>query len=92
MSTRDKIRNFILASFYVPDPDRLDDEVSLLGTGIVDSTGMLELIEFVETDIGVQVGEREVVPDNFDTLGRITHYVERKTAACQGGAASRISA
>lgn len=78
--TRQKIRSFILASFYVPDPERLTDDTSLLGTGIVDSTGMLEVIEHVEAEHGVEVGERDVVPENFDTVARIADYVSRRSA------------
>lgn len=81
METRDRIRDFIFTNCYVPDPARLGDEVSLLGTGILDSTGMLELIEFIESDLGVVVDEREVVPANLDTIGRNTEYVKRKTVA-----------
>jgi acyl carrier protein len=79
MATRDRVRAFILGNFYVPDPGRLGDDVSLLGTGIVDSTGMLEVIEFVEGELGVTVGERDVVPENFDTIARIADYVQRRT-------------
>jgi acyl carrier protein len=79
--TRDRIRRFILDNFYVPDPGRLGDDVSLIGTGIVDSTGMLEIIELVEGEMGVEVGDRDILPDNFDTIGRITAYVERKRAS-----------
>ena len=80
MATRDRVRAFILGNFYVSDPARLGDDVSLLGTGIVDSTGMLEVIEFVESELGVAVGERDVVPENFDTIARIADYVQRRSA------------
>lgn len=79
MDTRERIRTFILGNFYVPDPTQLADDTSLVGTGIVDSTGILEVIEHVEAEHGVVVGEREVVPDNFDTVARIVDYVRRKT-------------
>lgn len=81
MDTRERIRSFILTNFYVPDPSELADDTSLIGTGIVDSTGMLEVIEHVESEHGVLVGEREVVPDNFDTVARIVAYVRRKSGA-----------
>lgn len=79
MDTRERIRSFILTNFYVPDPAELGDDTSLIGTGIVDSTGMLEVIEHVESEHGVRVGDREVVPDNFDTVARIVDYVRRKS-------------
>lgn len=81
MDTKARVRAFILGNFYVPDPAHLRDDMSLVDTGLVDSTGMLEIIEFIETDLGVLVGEREVVPDNFDNVERIAAYVERKAAA-----------
>lgn len=85
MDTREKIRQFILATFYVPDPGRLADDTSLLGTGIVDSGGMLDVIEHVESDHGVAVEEREVSPENFDTIARIADFVARKKGAGAAG-------
>jgi len=77
---RNRVREFITTAFYVPDPARLTDAVSFLETGIVDSTGVLEIIGFLESEFGVVVSDDEILPENLDGLGRITEYVQRKRA------------
>jgi acyl carrier protein len=79
--TKQVIRDFIAQNFYVADPAFLeDDDASLTASGIVDSTGMLEVIAFVERTLGVQVADDELLPENFDSIGRIAAFVERKSA------------
>jgi acyl carrier protein len=77
--TKRTIRDFIAQNFYVADPAALEDEASLTATGIVDSTGMLEVIAFVERTLGVQVADDELLPENFDSIARIAAFVERKS-------------
>ena len=80
MTIKDQVRAFILASFYVSDPAELTDDLSLIDSGIVDSTGMLDVILFLETEFGIDVHDHETVPENLETLGRIADYVARKHA------------
>lgn len=75
------LRNFIVEYFYVSDPSTLGDDDSLIETGIVDSTGMMGVILFLESEFGISVGEDETTPDNLDSIARIAAYVERKRAA-----------
>jgi acyl carrier protein len=77
-STKAKVRQFITSNFYVPDPTALADEASLLDQGIIDSTGVLELIGFLEDNFGVQVQDAEMVPENLDSVARIVAFVGRK--------------
>ena len=77
-SIRDGIRAFILDAFYAPAD--LGDDASLIDTGTMDSTGVLELIVFLEQRWGISVGDREIHPDYFDSILRITAFVERKVA------------
>jgi acyl carrier protein len=80
--TKEAIREFIATNFYVADASWLaDDEASLTGAGIVDSTGMLEVIAFVERTLGVPVADEDLLPENFDSVGRIAAFVERKKRA-----------
>jgi acyl carrier protein len=81
MDDRSKIRQFLLTNFYVPDPALLGDEASLLDHGIVDSTGVLEVVAFLEDTFGIKVADTEMVPDNLDSVARIAAYVEGKKAA-----------
>ena len=57
------------------------DEVSFLDQGIVDSMNVLELVTFIEDRYGVQVDDRDIVPDNFDSVSRLAAYVRRKKPA-----------
>jgi acyl carrier protein len=75
---KDRIRAFILEVFYLADPQQLTDDVSLIGSGIVDSTGMLEIILFIESEFGIDVEDRDARPENLETITRIAAFVERK--------------
>jgi acyl carrier protein len=73
-----QLRQFITKNFYVADPAALQDEDSLLEKGIIDSTGVLELIGFLESGFGVTVADDEMLPENLDSIVRITAFVQRK--------------
>ncbi|NUQ73943.1 MAG: acyl carrier protein [Polyangiaceae bacterium] len=75
-----KVREFITSNFYVPEASRLTDQSSLLDSGIVDSTGMLEVIAFLESDFTIQVSDRDLVPENLDSIERIAAYIARRRA------------
>lgn len=75
---RDQIWQFVTKNFYVADAASLSDSASLLDHGIIDSTGVLELIEFVETTFGIKVEDDEMVPENLDSINRVTAFVARK--------------
>jgi len=74
----DEIRMFIRQNFYLEEALGLGDDVSLVAGGLIDSTGMLEMIGFLEQRFGIAIGEDEVVPANLDSIGRIRAYVARK--------------
>ena len=76
-----KVRAFVVSNFYVAVATALSDEASLLDQGVIDSTGVLEVVGFLEQEFGVQVADDEMVPDNLDSISRITAYVERKSKA-----------
>jgi acyl carrier protein len=80
MTVRAQLRKFIADNFYVSEPGELDDETPLVTSGIVDSTGMLEVIAFLEGDLGIRVGDDETTPDNLGSIARIAAFVERKRA------------
>lgn len=75
---KERIRRFVTGNFYVPNPAELGDDVSLLDAGIIDSTGVLELIGFLEDDLGVKVEDAEMLPENLDSVARIAAFVGRK--------------
>ena len=73
-----RIRQFVVQNFYVAEPDALPDEASLLDRGVIDSTGVLELIAFLEREFAIQVADAEMVPENLDSIARMSAYVARK--------------
>jgi acyl carrier protein len=70
------IRHFIMENFlFSADGEHLSDEASFLEEGIVDSTGVLELVAFVEETFGITVADEEIVPENFDSVARLARFV-----------------
>ena len=77
-----KIRQYIDSNFLLGARDtHYADTDSLLDLHILDSTGVLELILFLEETWGIQVADTEMVPDNLDSVAAIGAYVQRKLAA-----------
>lgn len=84
VATRDEVVSFIVENYLFGDSSRLPaDDESLLGAGVIDSTGVLELIEFLESDLGITVADVETVPENLDTIANLTRFVARKRPALQ---------
>jgi len=80
--TQDQIHDAILAflrSNIVFDEKKvIGDDESFLATGILDSTGILELIGYLEAEYDVKFKDEELVADNFDSLGRISRFMAEK--------------
>lgn len=76
---RKTLRDFITENFlFRADEQALTDDQSLLDSGIVDSTGVLEVIAFLEQTWSISVADSEIVPENLDSVSRIATYVESK--------------
>jgi len=81
-SMHETIRQFILENYlFTDDTSQLALDDSLLGRGIVDSTGMLEIIMFIEEQLGVKVRDEDMVPENLDSVNRIAAYVTSRRQA-----------
>ena len=80
MEINRQVREFISSNFYVQDATALADDASLLEHGIIDSTGVLEVITFIEDTFGVTVDDKEMLPENLDSIERISSFVRRKKA------------
>lgn len=77
-----ELRRFIVDSFlFGQEGDGLLADTSLMGKGIVDSTGVLELITFLEKRYGVQIADEEIVPANLDSISNIARFLERKVSS-----------
>ena len=82
MSVEQKIRDYILDNYlFTDDQSALADEDSFLDKGIIDSTGIMEVIFFLEEEFGVQVDDEEMVPENLDSVKNIAAYIGRKQAS-----------
>lgn len=75
-----RLREFVTKNFYLADPSSFDDASSFLDRGVIDSTGVLELVAFVEGEYGITVADDEIVPANFDTINALAGFVVRKRA------------
>jgi acyl carrier protein len=82
---RSEIREFIAKNFYLPDPTALCNEASLMELGIVDSTGVLEVIGFLEDTYDIRVDDEETVPDNLDSVEHLASFVKRKRTVLATG-------
>ena len=79
--TRGQVRSFIEENFlFRSDLSGLGDSASLLENGVMDSTGILELVAFLETEFSIQMSDADIVPENLDSIAAITAYLERKLA------------
>jgi acyl carrier protein len=76
---KQQIIDFITNNFLFDDAQAsLSEKESLLETGVIDSTGVLELIAFIEETYGIKVEDEEIIPENLDTILDITYFIEQK--------------
>ncbi len=81
MTVEHDVREFVRESFYVTDDAELTENVSLIDSGIVDSTGMMDIILFLESRYAISIEDHETTPENLETISRIASFVARKQAA-----------
>jgi len=84
MPFREFIRKFIHGNFILDEGDPLKDEDSLLERGVIDSTGVLELVAFIEQKYGITIEDEELIPENLDSIRNIDEFILRKTTALLG--------
>jgi acyl carrier protein len=81
MHQRQRIKQYILKNFlFSNDDNAIGDQDSLVRGGILDSTGIYELIMFIEEEFKLTIAPEEMTPDNFDTLEVIDTFINRKLA------------
>jgi acyl carrier protein len=81
MDTKAQIRSYIAGDLlFSTDGFHYSDDSSFMHEGIIDSVGVLNLVLFVEETFGIHVDDREVTPDNFDSVNRLSDYIHRKIA------------
>jgi acyl carrier protein len=74
-----ELRQFVTDSFLFGKADkRLTDDDSLLELGIIDSTGVLEIVSFVEERYGIKLRDWDLVPENLDSINRLARFIESR--------------
>ena len=82
MSVRQKLRTFILENYlFTDDSTALADRDSFLAQGILDSTGILEVIFFIEEQFSIKVDDEEMIPENLDSIDHLVAFIDRKQKA-----------
>ena len=78
-SVDQEIRDFVRENFLFGDENEtLEDDTSFLEQGYIDSTGVLELVTFLEQRFGIEIADDELVPENLDSIRRVAAFVESK--------------
>jgi acyl carrier protein len=80
-ANKEKIKAFIVENFMFGSSDGLTDDTSFLDDGIIDSTGILELVDFLEQEFGIKIEDEELVPENLDSINNVDAFIARKQSA-----------
>lgn len=80
MEVKDKLTQFFEENFMVELDDGFSENNSFLESGVIDSTGVLELVTFLEETFGIKVEDDEIIPENLDSLDNIANYINSKIA------------
>ena len=74
----DTVKEFVIDNFLYGDGDQLTEETSFLGSGIIDSTGILEVVSFLEESFDISIDDDEFIPENLDSLNNIDKFLHKK--------------
>ena len=80
MTEEAKIRQFLLDSYLMSEDEKVEDDDSFIEKGVLDSTGVLELVAFLEEEFSVKVLDAELTPENLDSIRLVADFVRRKRA------------
>jgi acyl carrier protein len=83
MQPKSELRTFIVENFLYGQDNGLGDDVSFLQKGLMDSTGILELVSFIEEKYGISIDDEELIPDNFDSLNKLSAFITGKIGNSQ---------
>ena len=85
VDTAATLREFIRENFLFGQETPVSDDDSFLELGIIDSTGVLELVAFLEQEYRIRIADEELVPENLDSINRLLRFLEAKQGACASG-------
>jgi len=78
INMREIIKSFIIDNFLFGEEEGLEDHTSFLNAGIVDSTGILELVDFLDNEFNIKISDDEILPENLDSINNIVYFLEKK--------------
>jgi len=79
MSAELTIKNFIIENFIIDESTAtLDNDQSFLESGIIDSTGILELVSFLEEHYNIKIEDEELIPGNLDSVNNVVTFINKK--------------
>ena len=78
---KEAIKSFIIENYMFGNGDGLEEDTSFVDEGIIDSTGVLELVNFLENEFAIKVADEDLVPENLDSIINIETYINRKKMA-----------
>lgn len=81
MPVEKRVRDYIGQNFLFDDSAQLPGDASFLDRGLIDSTGVLEIILFIEQEFGIKMEDHEMLPENLDSVNNIVRFVESRKAA-----------
>ena len=82
MTIEETIKNFIISNFIIEqNAASIDNDRSFLESGIIDSTGILELVSFIEEQYRIKIEDEELIPDNLDSISNVVRFINQKVAA-----------
>lgn len=76
-----KVKDFVIENFLFGDSDDLEETTSFLEEGIIDSTGILELVDFIEEEFSISIDDEELIPENLDSIKNVSEFLQKKSAA-----------
>ena len=75
---KQKIRDFVVENFLFGDDGQLEDQTSFLEEGIIDSMGILELVDYIDKEFNITIADEELLPENLDSINNIAGYLGGK--------------
>ncbi|GFO56896.1 acyl carrier protein [Geomonas sp. Red276] len=84
MSLKEEIRRYVVENFLFGEDAGLKDDSSFIREGIVDSTGIMQLVSFIQEQYRISVEDEELTPENLDSIRRVTTFVEDKLRSSSG--------
>lgn len=79
MDVKGKVKDFVVNNFLMgADSQKIQDDTSFLEEGVIDSTGILELVEFIQDTFSFRIEDEELMPDNLDSLNNIEKFINSK--------------